>query len=65
MSDVDPIAAAPWYVAPCRFLFALFFIVWLGGFTFYAAIVIPTAHRVLGTHLEVVSIDYAADSPPG
>ena len=27
--------------------------VWLGGFAFYGAIVIPTAHHVLGTHLEV------------
>ena len=27
--------------------------VWLGGFAFYGAIVIPTAQRVLRTHLEV------------
>lgn len=27
--------------------------VWLGGFTFYGAIVIPTAHQVLGTHVDV------------
>lgn len=27
--------------------------VWLGGLTFYAAVVIPTAHDVLGSHREV------------
>lgn len=36
-----------------RFVTMAIIIVWLGGFTFYAAVVIPTAHHVLGTHLEV------------
>lgn len=34
-------------------LAALAFAFWMGGFTFYAAVVIPTAHEVLGSHLEV------------
>jgi len=29
------------------------FSLWMGGFTFYAAIVIPTANEVLGSHREV------------
>lgn len=32
---------------------------WLGGFTFYAAVVIPTAHDVLGSHREVGFITQA------
>ncbi|MBA3938049.1 MAG: hypothetical protein H0X38_11350 [Planctomycetes bacterium] len=34
-------------------------IFWLGGFTFYAGVVIPTAHGVLGSHREVGFITQA------
>lgn len=27
--------------------------IWWGGLTFYATVVIPTAHEILGTHLDV------------
>ena len=36
-----------------RFLTATAVAFWMGGFTFYAAVVIPTAHGVLGSHREV------------
>jgi len=36
-----------------RFFVWCALVVWLGGFTFYGAVVIPTAHRILGTHLDV------------
>ena len=36
-----------------RFLTFVVFAFWMGGFTFYALVVIPTAHDVLGTHREV------------
>ncbi len=36
-----------------RFLVVLAVLFWLGGFFFYASIVIPTAHDVLGSHTDV------------
>ena len=36
-----------------RFLTFVVFAFWMGGFTFYALVVIPTAHDVLGSHREV------------
>ena len=36
-----------------RFLTFVVFAFWMGGFTFYASVVIPTAHGVLGSHREV------------
>ena len=33
------------------FLTLIFFALWWGGFTFYAAWVIPTAHEVTGNHI--------------
>ena len=36
-----------------RFLTFIVFGFWMGGFTFYALVVIPTAHGVLGGHREV------------
>lgn len=36
-----------------RYAVILAFAFWMGGFTFYAAVVIPTAHDVLGSHREV------------
>jgi hypothetical protein len=33
-----------------RYLTVLVFAMWMGGFTFYAEIVIPTASKVLGSH---------------
>ena len=36
-----------------QFLTFVVFAFWAGGFTFYALVVIPTAHGVLGTHREV------------
>ena len=36
-----------------RFLVVVALAVWFGGFTFYAAVVIPTAYEVLGSHREV------------
>ena len=36
-----------------RFLTFVVFAFWMGGFTFYALVVIPTAHGVLGSHREV------------
>ena len=36
-----------------RFLTFTVFAFWMGGFTFYAGVVIPTAHEVLGSHREV------------
>lgn len=36
-----------------RFLVLVAFSFWMGGFTFYAGVVIPTAHEVLGSHREV------------
>ena len=36
-----------------RFLVVFALAVWFGGFTFYAAVVIPTGHEVLGSHREV------------
>lgn len=36
-----------------RLLAVLAFSAWFGGLTFYAIVVIPTAHRVLGSHLRV------------
>ena len=53
MNNVAPNIPTPRYEALCRFLIMVAVVVWLGGFTFYAAVVIPTAHDVLGTHLEV------------
>lgn len=53
MSTPNPLAVTAWYDAPSRFLIMIIFMVWFGGFTFYGAVVIPTAHHVLGTHLEV------------
>jgi hypothetical protein len=54
----SPIPGPPGAPAPLGLLcfrFAVFMAVmfWLGGFTFYGAVVIPAAHEVLGTHLEV------------
>ena len=36
-----------------RFLTFTVFAFWMGGFTFYAGVVIPTAHEVLVSHREV------------
>ena len=36
-----------------RFLVVFALAVWFGGFTFYAAVVIPSGHEVLGSHREV------------
>src|SRR6266436_3517580 len=36
-----------------RYLFVLTFAWWMGGLTFYALVVIPTAEHVLGNHREV------------
>jgi len=36
-----------------RYLFVLTFAWWMGGLTFYALVVIPTAEQVLGNHREV------------
>ena len=36
-----------------RFLTFVVFAFWMGGFTFYASVVIPTAYHVLGSHREV------------
>lgn len=36
-----------------RFLVLLAFAIWFGGLTFYAVVVIPTAHAVLRSHLRV------------
>ena len=36
-----------------RFLTFVVFAFWMGGFTFYALVVIPTAHGVFGGHREV------------
>lgn len=36
-----------------RFLTFVVFAFWMGGFTFYALVVIPTGHDVLGSHREV------------
>ena len=35
-----------------RFLAVVALMFWQGGFTFYAAVVVPTGQRVLGSHLE-------------
>jgi hypothetical protein len=35
-----------------RFLTLVALIFWQGGFTFYAAVVVPIGQRVLGSHLE-------------
>lgn len=40
-------------VVPGRVLVLLAGAFWLGGLTFYAAVVIPTAHDVLGSHRRV------------
>lgn len=52
MNQQVPNVTTPRHEALCRFLIMATVVVWLGGFTFYAAVVIPTAHHVLGTHLE-------------
>jgi hypothetical protein len=39
--------------SPRRFLLTLAFACWFGGFTFYALVVIPTAHHVLGNNRDV------------
>ena len=53
MNTTEPNMPPPRYEALGRFLIMAIVMVWLGGFTFYAAVVIPTAQHVLGTHLEV------------
>lgn len=35
-----------------RFLAVVVLMFWQGGFTFYAAVVVPVGQRVLGSHLE-------------
>jgi len=42
-----------YFVSAWRFACIGLLAFWQGGFTFYGAVVIPMAHRVLGTHLAV------------
>lgn len=37
---------------PRRFLVVVALMFWLGGFTFYAAVVVPVGQEVLGSHLD-------------
>jgi hypothetical protein len=50
---VNPTAARSAATICWRFIVLAVLAVWLGGFTFYAAIVIKIAQRVLGSHLRV------------
>lgn len=61
MKPTPTIRAAPQrrYDLSFRMLVMAVVIFWLGGFTFYAGVVIPTAHGVLGSHREVGFITQA------
>ena len=56
-SDSSP--SGSWGVMALRLSVIGALMFWLGGFTFYAAVVIPTAHDVLGSHREVGFITQA------
>ena len=46
-----------------RFLFVLAFAGWVGGFTFYAGVVIPAATELLGSHRAAGFITQAITNP--